>query len=105
MDKLQSIVWKALFNEDLPDMPDPNKAENEPYYRAKQQTEIDSLKRFVEGHGKILFDQWQAEIRAGMFHILTGSEKENQDELIGEIRAKLKLIASALSILAQEETT
>ncbi len=95
-----------MFGEDPEDIPDPNKPENIPYINALKKQRVDSFKRFAEGQGKVLFEQWQMELRTGLHNVLTGDDgKQCTCPLsfkMGQLRYLLKLICNAQEILEGE---
>ena len=97
---VSGIVWKVLFADEPVRSLDPNKEENVPAIKAMNQAVIDKLKRFTEGDGKVLFEVWQKEIRAGIFNLLVEPLNECRCEKVREMRTKIKLIASVQGIIA-----
>ena len=59
------------------------------------------LKNFAEGIGKPLFDQWQIEIRAGMFDLIMKDEMLDHEvmRLLDKVRDRVKMIAQAQVII------
>ena len=105
-DRSETEAIKTLFGEDVEHIPDPNKPENVPVIKALKKQQIDSLKLFIEGPGKVLFQDWQNELRADMFKILIEEptdcgcvlcSKRNQMQYL------LKLIVKAHSLLEENK--
>ncbi len=96
------IAWEVLFSDIPEEMPDPNLPENQAYHRAMANARSERIKKFFEGVGKPLFDEWQNKIRAGMFSILTGGSIGCSCALtaeVNELRAILKMLAEAQTII------
>lgn len=69
------IGWNILFNEDPPEIPDPNNPANIPRFTAEKRARQESLERFMTGPGRVLFEQWRVALQAGLLSLL-----ETQDE-------------------------
>jgi len=65
------IAWKTLFGEEFENIPDPNKPENTAYINAMKKANVDKFKKFANGAGKVMFEQWQRELRYGVHELLT----------------------------------
>ena len=63
-------AWRIVFNEDPPQMPDPNRPENLPYIAAKMRERRESLERLMSGTGRVLFEQWRDRIKKGLLALL-----------------------------------
>jgi len=100
---LGPIAWKILFNEDPETIPDPNKPENVPHIEAVRKEKIQKFKRFAMGPGKPLFEQWQNEIRVGMFNLLIYPDCSKCNCVISNMLDKLqyllKLITKAQQVV------
>ena len=51
-------AWKILYGIEKEDIPDPNKPENVPYLKAKNQERIQAFEYLRNGPAKILFEAW-----------------------------------------------
>jgi hypothetical protein len=103
--QLNVTVWKLLFGEDFPDIPDPNLPENVPHYKAKLKQKREQFKTFAEGVGKPLFEQWQGEMRAGLFTLITKEDMLDNEviRLLDKIRDRAKMMAKAQSLINEDD--
>jgi hypothetical protein len=102
MDKKISILWRLLFNEDLEEIPDPNKPENTAHFNALKKVERDQLERFLNGSGKVLVDRWQKRIKKNILTILSNPDKSCNCincMLLRETRLLLEFIYEGQDIL------
>lgn len=101
---LGPVVYKILFNDEPEKIPNPNLPENQPRMKALSQAREERFKRFWEGTGKVLFDEWQGQIRSDIFSILINTEDCNCKTCIKirEIETKVKLLSEAQLILNKE---
>lgn len=91
-----------MFGEDYEDIPDPNRPENVPHIKAVKQQKIDAFKRFAEGPGKVLFEQWQNDLRIGMFDLMTSDPSGctcGMTYKLNNLQYLLKLICKAQAVL------
>lgn len=102
--ELGSVVYKILFNDDLEQLPDPNKPENVPRIKAMEGARTDKFKRFWEGVGEPLVDRWQEKIRANIFALLTEEPDCNCKTCnkIREVAVVIKMLSEAQIILNKE---
>ncbi|TES93497.1 MAG: hypothetical protein E3J94_01370 [Desulfobacteraceae bacterium] len=100
--QLGTAVWKTLFGDDLPDdIPDPNVPGNAPLIEARRIERVEKFKKFADGYGKPLFDEWQGEIRMGLFNLITNEELMSDQivDLVREIRFRAKMMAKTQNII------
>jgi hypothetical protein len=101
-EKLSIIAWKILFGDAFDRTLDPNDPVNVPVIKAKQRQQVEKFKAFMHGPGKVLFDQWQTELRGKMFGLLSREDTDCLCRACGELaemRYLLKLIAKAQFVL------
>lgn len=100
-----AIAWKTLFGEGYEDIPDPNQPENVPRIKAIRQQKIDAFRKFADGPGKVLFEQWQNELRVGMFDLVVNDADPCNCKLsvkTKQLQYLLKLICKAQAVLDEK---
>jgi hypothetical protein len=65
-----AIAWKILFGEDFQTILDPNEPSNLPRIKADNLARLESLERFMNGQGRVLFEQWRVALRVGLLSLL-----------------------------------
>jgi len=103
---LGDVAWRVLFNEELEDVPDPNKPENQAYVKAKRKERKEKLEKFFTGDGKVVFDEWQKRIQVGMFTLLTKPIPHCECELsriLTDLQGKVKMLAEVQSIIEESK--
>jgi len=101
-DQQALIAWKTLFGEEFEDIPDPNKPENVPLINAMRKANIEKFKRFAGGTGKVLFEQWQKELRSGVFELLLNADNKCMCPVgiqVYKLQYLLRLIVKAQNII------
>jgi len=100
-DQQAVIAWKTLFGEEFEDIPDPNKPENTAFINAKKKENIERFKRFANGSGRVMFEQWQRELRSGMFELLNTDIECNcvLSMQLYKLQYLLRLIVKAQNII------
>lgn len=102
---LGDVMWGILFNEDLEKIPDPNKPENTAFLSATKKAEIERMRAFAEGPGKVLFDRWKKQIRTDTISLLMSEPKCDCAKCweIKKIRNILQLVLEAEQILTERK--
>ena len=104
-DSIGETTWEILFGESLESIPDPNLPENVPHIAALKKQKIDSLRQFVEGPGRVFFDQIRHDVRMGMFEIFhLARDFDCSCKIcvrIRELETYLKIIVKAQSIIKE----
>ena len=98
-----ALAWKLVFNEEYEEIPDPNKPENTAYFNARQQERKDSIKRFLNGSGKVLYDRWNNDIKKETMSLLF-MPKEKYCTcaaclILRDLRSKVEMVLEAEKIL------
>jgi len=102
-DKPTNILWKLLYNEDLEEIPDPNRPENTAHLNALKKADKEQLERFFNGYGKVLVDRWSKKIKRNLMAVVSNNEVEKCNctncMLIREVRSLIALLFEAQEVL------
>ena len=97
------IAWEVVFGEKLEKIPDPNKPENAPYFKAKRREKKEKIKVFAQGIGKPVFDHWKNKIRRNIMAVILNNQCNTchcaNCMLIREIQYLFNLILDTESII------
>jgi hypothetical protein len=102
-----ALAWKVLYDKPYDEIPDPNDPANTARLNAMKKMKQDAMKRFFDGPGKPIIDDWQKEIQATNLFLLFAADvsKCSCDAClrIRDIRNKLVLMQSIKQSLEKEK--
>ncbi len=102
-----ALAWKVLFDEEYRHTPDPNKPENTAFFNAKKKRQVDQLKQFIDGPGKVLFERWKDKIKKNTLALICNPEVQKCScstcLLAREIQAIFSLLLEAEEALSQDK--
>ena len=107
MNNTTSLAWLLLYDEELEEIPDPNKPENVAYINAKRKEKKEAFKQLMEGSGKVLFREWKKRIKNNNLAMLFIPANQLCDcaacMIIRDIQGMFKLWLEAETIITEEE--
>jgi len=102
-----SIAWELLFDSKYDDILNPNLPQNTARMNAEQKKKANDFKKFVEGEGRVLFDQWKKDIREKVLQLLSNPKVDECNchicSSVRELRYILHLCISAERIITEQK--